>query len=99
MTGIVKGRVEVYRDGSADVVPDHCPGADEHTVGVPRCHHVDKDGDRRSCPWWAANLSPNQRAERLDVSVLTLRATALGARTVSCQVLCHRQKANRPPGC
>lgn len=99
MAGVVKAHVEVFKDGSCDVMPDECPVERPHEPGEPRCYHIDRDGSRRSCIFWCATMSPNQRAERIDVTALHTRAVALGARTVTCQVKCDRQKANRPPGC
>lgn len=99
MTGIVKARVEVYKDGSADVVPDTCAVEDEHRQDVPRCYHVIHTGERRACVFWAALTSPAQKAERMDLYALVSRAQGLGARTVNCQVICHAARRNRPPGC
>jgi hypothetical protein len=99
MTGIVNGRVEVYKDGSVDVVPEPCPVEGRHPGEGQRCYHVLRTGERRACLYWSALASAGTRHERMDVTMIVLEATARSARTISCQVLCQRQKANRPPGC
>ena len=38
MTGIVNGRVEVYKDGSVDVVPEPCPVEGRHPGEGQRCY-------------------------------------------------------------
>jgi hypothetical protein len=99
MAGVVKARVELYRDGSCDVKPEPCPVEGLHAGEGERCYAVSHDGQRRACAYWSATTSPSNRHERMDVSVIVLEATARSARTIGCQVLCQRQKANRPPGC
>jgi len=99
MAGVVTARIELYSDRSVDVLPDTCPVEQRHPGEGDRCYQVTRNGERRSCIYWIACLNPSQRAERQDVTMIVTEATARSARTVHCQVLCQRQKANRPPGC
>jgi hypothetical protein len=99
MAGVVKARVELYRDGSMDVRPEPCPVEGLHEGEGQRCYYIAHDGQRRSCAFWYALTSPSNRHERMDATAIVMEATARAARTISCQVLCQRQKANRPPGC
>jgi hypothetical protein len=99
MAGAVKGEVLVYADGTLEVQPETCPVEDPHRVHSPVCYRTYPDGEQRACPFWTACTSPAITTERIHPTALRIRAVALGARRVSAQVLCQRQRANRPPGC
>ena len=99
MTGMVQARIEVYRDGSMDVIPEPCCVDNRHEGEGMRCYHLMRTGERRACLYWSALASPGTRHERMDITTVVVEATARAARTINCQVLCQRQKANRPPGC
>jgi hypothetical protein len=99
MTGVLKARVEVYPIGDYEVVPDECAVEDEHRSIPPICYRVHHDGWHRSCPFFVTCTAPSNPCDRQHPSALVLRATTLGAKMVSCQVICHAARRNRPPGC
>jgi hypothetical protein len=99
MAGAVTGFLRVYSDDTCEVMPNTCPVYDLHREHTPACFRTYPDGETRACPYWLACTSPMNTADRQHPSSLRVRAKSLGARTVNVQVLCQRQKSNRPPGC
>jgi hypothetical protein len=99
MAGYVPARLDMYPGGDIDVMPDICPGTDEHRTDTPRCFNVRADGDAGVCIYWMACTPINNSARRVHPTALRQEMIARSNRTLRCGVICMRGRSNRPAGC
>lgn len=99
MTGIVPGRMETWGDGNYIVRPEPCPVEDPHRTEEGPCYRHHTDGWTRQCPYLLTITAPANSADRKHPTGVALDAKSRGASLMRCQIICHAQRRNRPPGC
>jgi hypothetical protein len=99
MAGVIKGEVQVNPRGLISVVPTLCAVEGHFQPTEPACYRTYPDGEWRQCPYLISTTAPSNFTDRQHPTALRTRAVGLGARSISCGIICARARANRPPGC